>query len=154
MIAFELHGYVTCLLQQINTKLDLSQTRFEVLKTGRAPQWIYFGPPVHKAYLEILSACFIVFQDTIFTNYSRCSACHVLGEAVSEHLFFFICFQMLCSNILHVLFYLILSSKVGNGVFTHGQFDMCHLGPIEITFCPKCVSNWSFWHKCGILDMF
>lgn len=49
VIAFELHGYVACLLQQINTKLDSSQTRFEALKlaekNGRALQRIILSPP-------------------------------------------------------------------------------------------------------------
>lgn len=41
VIAVELHGCVTFLLQQINTKLGSSQTKFEALKfvkSGRAPQ--------------------------------------------------------------------------------------------------------------------
>ena len=91
-------------------------------------------------YLEMVSAYFLVFQDTIFINYSSCSTCHVLVAPVSEILFFFMCFNMLFVLTYYVCYftsYYVQKLEMGSS-------DMFHLGPIKIKFCVKCVSNQSF----------
>ena len=78
-------------------------------------------------YLEMVSAYFIVFPDTIFINYSRCSTCHVLGAPISEISFFFMCFKMLFVQTYYVCYF--TSYYVQK--LEMGSFDMSHLGPIK-----------------------